>query len=66
MLGHDDIGVHFEVIVLPGLFEGTFEKVSGYGCLEVGPPLETTDGDQVIVSHLLVTLQTGLHGRKCI
>jgi hypothetical protein len=62
VLGHDDVAEDFEVIAFAGEFEGVLEDVSGCGGVEVGFAVVTTEGDEVVVALLLVSLEVERHG----
>jgi hypothetical protein len=63
VLGHDHVGEDLETVFAPGSFEGVFEEVSGFGGLEVGFSVVTTEGDEVVVVLGLVSLEPVRHGR---
>jgi hypothetical protein len=52
---HDDIAVDLELVFCAGLFEDFEEGVSGLWSSEDGAVTETTEGDEVEVSGLLIS-----------
>ena len=62
MLGHEDVGEEEELVTLAEGFECVQEDRSGMVVVEVGEPVVTTEGEEVVVAFGLVTLQAAWHG----
>jgi hypothetical protein len=62
VLGHDDVAEEFEAVVSAGCFEGVFDQVSCCGGVEVGLAVVAAEGDEVVVTFLLVSLEVKRHG----
>jgi hypothetical protein len=62
VLGHEDVAEDVEVVTSPEFFEGLFEGGAGVDVVEVGEPAVTTEGDEMIVSFGVVSLETARHG----
>ena len=62
VLGHDDVAEDFEVVASPGEFEGVEKDIPCLGRVEIRLTAITTEGDEVIVTFLLVSLQAQRHG----
>lgn len=62
MLGHDNVAENLELIAFTGEFEGVLEDVSVCGGVEVGLAVVATEGDEVVVALLLVSLEVERHG----
>jgi len=60
---HEDVGVDVELVALPGAFQGFEEGDAGVVVVEVGKTFVTTEGDEVVVSEGVVSLETARHGR---
>ena len=50
VLGHQDVGVEEEVVGAAGAFDYLFEDFFGFGGVEVGKAVVTTEGDEVEVT----------------
>lgn len=62
VLGHDDVAEDFEVVALAGEFEGVEEDVFCVWGVEIRFTAVTTEGDEVIVTFLLVSYEAQRHG----
>jgi hypothetical protein len=62
VLGHDDVTEEFELIVSAGTFERVEKDISGGSSVEVGIAVVATEGDEVVVTFLLVSLEAQRHG----
>jgi hypothetical protein len=47
VFGHQDVGVEEEVVGTAGAFDDLFENFFGFGGVEVGKAVVTTEGDEV-------------------
>jgi hypothetical protein len=64
VIRHDDVAVDFDKVLLTGLFENFLEFVAGgWGPQELSVA-ETTTGDEVEMTGLLVADQAGWHVRQ--
>jgi hypothetical protein len=62
MLRHDDVAEDLEVVPPPGLFERVEEDVSwGWG-VELGFTTVAAEGDEVVVTFVVISLETERHG----
>ncbi len=63
VLGHDDVAEDFEVVAFAGEFQGVEEDVFRGRGGEVGFAAVTTEGHEVVVALVLVSLEAQRHGR---
>lgn len=61
VLGHEDVSVEEELVALSEFFEGFFEDDAGLVVVQEWGLVVTTEGDEVVVTLGLVTLQTARH-----
>jgi hypothetical protein len=61
VLGHEDVTEEIELVALPDFFEGFFEDDSGSIVVQIRETPVTTEGDEVVVSFGLVTLESTRH-----
>ncbi len=57
VFGHDDIAEDFEVVPESGALQGRLEESLCLFGGEIGSSAVTTEGDEVVVSFLLVSLE---------
>jgi hypothetical protein len=62
MLRHEDVAEEVELVALAEPFERGEEGDAGVVVVQVGEPVVTTEGEEVVVAFGLVTLQTARHG----
>ncbi len=62
VLGHDDVTEEFKLIMSAGTFERVEEDVSGVLGVEVGFAIVATEGDEMVVALLLISLEPERHG----
>jgi hypothetical protein len=61
VLRHEDVAVYVEAMALSEAFEGIEEDDPGVVVVEEGETLVTTEGDEVVVTEIVVTLQVARH-----
>jgi len=64
VLRHEDVAEEVELVALAESFEGVEEDDAGVVVVQVGQPVVTTEGEEVMVAFGLVTLQTARHGSE--
>ena len=62
VLGHDDVTEEFKLIMSAGTFERVEEDVSGVLGVEVGFAVVATEGNEMVVALLLISLEPERHG----
>jgi hypothetical protein len=62
MLRHEDVAEEVELVALAESLKGVEEGDTGVVVVQVGEPVVTTEGEEVVVAFGLVTLQTAGHG----
>ena len=62
MLRHDDIPENIEFVMPACLFEGALTAIAGLGSAEVGFPTITTEGEEVKIASVLITMEGPRHG----
>jgi hypothetical protein len=62
MLRHDDVPEDTEFVMLACLFEGALTAIAGLGSAEVRFPTITTEGEEVKVASVLITMEAPRHG----
>ena len=61
VLGHEDVAEDEEVVSLTDPFKSGEEGAAGVIIVEVGKPVVTTEGEEVMLASGLVSLQTARH-----
>jgi hypothetical protein len=61
MLGHEDVTEEIEAVALASLFEDFEEDCAGVVVVEEGKPMVATEGDEVIVTEGVVSLEVARH-----
>jgi len=64
MLRHENVTEDIELMPLPEPFESLEKDDSGVVVVEVGKPAVATEGDEVIVTERVVSLETRRHGSR--
>src|SRR5216684_7817967 len=62
VLGHDDVTEEFKLIVRAGAFERVEKDVSGGLGVEVRIAVVATEGNEVVVAFLIISLEPERHG----
>jgi hypothetical protein len=62
MLRHDDVPEDTEFVMFACLFEGALTAIAGLGSAEVRFPTITTEGEEVKVASVLITMEAPRHG----
>lgn len=63
MFGHEDVSVEKEVVALSDAFDGFFEGCAGVVVVQVRKSAVTTEGDEVVVTESVVSLEAAGHDR---
>ena len=62
MLRHEDVAEEVELVALAESLKGVKESNAGLVVVQVGEPVVTTEGEEVVVAFGLIALQTARHG----
>jgi len=64
VFGHEDVAEDVELVPLPEALEGIENEGAGVVVVEIGKSVEATEGDEMIVTEGVITLEARRHGSR--